>query len=110
MKQEKDKIKTIEEPDNEFSASPSTLRRIERRHKASADDTDLKNMKVTMTIRIDADILEFFKDRAAATNAAPYQTQINNALREYMENSASPDLAHDPAFIKAVAEQVKRMM
>jgi len=43
--------------------------------------------KVRITIFIDNDILKFFKARAAKRGTPPYQTQINRALREYMEGS-----------------------
>ena len=65
-------------------------------------------------MRIDGDIIEFFKRKAISPNSAPYQTQINNALRHYMENvtdePALGDLANNAGFIKAVAEQVKRLI
>lgn len=41
--------------------------------------------KVAISIKLDRDIIDFFKERAAAPNAAPYQTQINTALRQMME-------------------------
>jgi hypothetical protein len=60
---------------------------------------------------LDADIVEYFKRRAAAPNTAPYQTQINNALREFVERGEGFDeysrLLGDERFIAAVAERVK---
>jgi uncharacterized protein (DUF4415 family) len=49
-----------------------------------AGNTDLQDVKVTISIRLDGDIIEFFKQRAAVPGAAPYQTQINDALRSVM--------------------------
>ena len=36
--------------------------------------------KIGIYIKLDRDILQFFKQRAKRPNAAAYQTQINNAL------------------------------
>lgn len=65
--------------------------------------------KVRITIMLDLDLLKFFKSRAAGPGASPYQTQINQALREYVAT-------HDPkagskgdatdAFISHLAERV----
>lgn len=44
--------------------------------------------KARITIMLDGDVLEYFKRRAAPPDAAPYQTQINQALREVMEGRA----------------------
>ena len=41
--------------------------------------------KTRITICLDDDVLEYFKERARQTRAAPYQTQINNELRALME-------------------------
>ena len=51
---------------------------------ARTEDIEKRNIKMTVSIRLDGDIVDFFKSRAAGPNAAPYQTQINTALREYM--------------------------
>jgi hypothetical protein len=61
---------------------------------------------------LDADVLEYFKQRAARPNAAPYQTQINSELRAVMErggDAADPyaALVNDERFISAVAERVR---
>jgi len=44
--------------------------------------------KLRINIMLDEDIVEYFKRRAARPNAAPYQTQINQALRKVIEKSA----------------------
>lgn len=41
-------------------------------------------VKHLMTIRIDADVIEWFKTHKGATGKAGYQTRMNQALREYM--------------------------
>ncbi|MEX0951114.1 MAG: BrnA antitoxin family protein [Gammaproteobacteria bacterium] len=40
--------------------------------------------KVRITIRLDADIIEHFKNRVHASGGGNYQTLINDALREYI--------------------------
>ena len=72
--------------------------------------------KIRISINLDADILDHFKARAAQPNAAPYQTQINNALRAVMEQdqlqSSPPLVAYtdallaDQNFINAVARRI----
>ena len=42
-------------------------------------------VKQQLTLRIDADVVAWFKDRARGK--ARYQTNINQALREYMERN-----------------------
>src|SRR6266568_6031540 len=91
----------------------------DKRHDAGPGETDLRNVKVAIHIKLDADIIEFFKARAAEPNAAPDQTQINNALREVVQNRATqtPErlveavagrLLRDPAFIQSVRGKTKR--
>jgi uncharacterized protein (DUF4415 family) len=73
--------------------------------------------KVRISINLDYDVLTHFKRRAAQPNAAPYQTQINNALRTVMEGDQAPLLATqrsqvetllaDQHFIDAVARRVR---
>lgn len=89
-----------------------------------------KRAKARISIYLDADVLAYFRARASQSNAAPYQTQINNELRAIMEretkaNSSSKSLAKstvkssrsatdysllldDPEFIAAVAERVRQ--
>jgi uncharacterized protein (DUF4415 family) len=49
-----------------------------------------RHTKERITIFIDLDILNFFRARATKRGKPPYQTQINQALREYMEGSPPP--------------------
>ena len=46
--------------------------------------------KSRITIRIDDDILEWFRDQVNAAGGGNYQTMINTALREYMANRTVP--------------------
>jgi len=56
--------------------------------------TEKIETKIGIYIKLDRDILQFFKERAKQPNAAAYQTQINNALRAYIEgNNSGRDLS-----------------
>lgn len=44
------------------------------------------NGKTRITIRIDNDILEWFRNEVEAAGAGNYQTLINRALREYLHS------------------------
>jgi uncharacterized protein (DUF4415 family) len=80
-------------------------------------DQIASQVKVRISINLDLDVLNYFKQRAARPNAAPYQTQINNTLREVMERDEefassssalqAEALLADQRFIEAVAERVK---
>ena len=86
------------------------LKRIPRRHFAKPGETNLSECKVRLTMYLDADVLEYFKERAAHPHAAPYQTQINAELRAVMERGGNgapySSLVADDRFIAAVAERV----
>jgi hypothetical protein len=80
-----------------------------------------QTQKVQITIKIDADILEFFKKRASQANAAPYQTQINQELRAVIDGVKkakvkskkvkvdTKQLLADKKFIKALADEVRKV-
>jgi uncharacterized protein (DUF4415 family) len=46
--------------------------------------------KTRITIRIDDDILEWFRDQVDAEGGGNYQTMINDALREYITRQQEP--------------------
>jgi len=46
--------------------------------------------KVRITIRLDADIIAYFKGEVHKAGGGNYQTMINNALREYIINRSEP--------------------
>ena len=46
--------------------------------------------KTRITIRIDDDILEWFCGEVEAAGGGSYQTLINNALREYLNQQQQP--------------------
>lgn len=79
---------------------------------AKAGETEARNTKVRISILVDLDVLNFFKERAAKAGAPAYQTQINQVLRAQMEGKEAVDaksLAQDDHFIRAVARRVKAL-
>jgi len=46
--------------------------------------------KSRITIRIDDDILEWFREQVNAAGGGSYQTMINAALREHIANRTTP--------------------
>jgi len=46
--------------------------------------------KTRITIRLDDDLLQWFKNQVHAAGGGNYQTLINLALREYMERKREP--------------------
>lgn len=46
--------------------------------------------KTRITIRIDDDILEWFKQRVEEAGGGNYQTMMNDALREHMAHTVEP--------------------
>lgn len=72
-----------------------------------------KSNKVKVSIYLDGEVLDYFKQRAEQPNAAPYQTQINNELRKVMENRSSDtesvgqDILNDKKFLKALKKKLE---
>lgn len=50
----------------------------------------LPSGKARITIRLDEDLLQWFKDQVHAAGGGNYQTLINGALREHMERKREP--------------------
>jgi len=73
----------------------------------------LKGKKLKVSIYLDADILEYFRQRAELPHAAPYQTQINNELRKIMETDAQGngnlenDILNNEEFLRALKEKLE---
>lgn len=79
---------------------------------AKRGETEPRNTKVRISILIDLDVLNFFKEKASKTGALAYQTQINQILRSHMEGKEPVDaktLAQDDRFIRAIAKRVKQL-
>jgi uncharacterized protein (DUF4415 family) len=77
--------------------------------------------KVRVNLYLDEDVVAYFKGRAAQPHAAPYQTQINQTLREAMRKDSTVQtqapgvaklraaLLKDEEFIEALAERVGKV-
>ena len=48
--------------------------------------------KERITIRLDADLLEYFREQVERAGGGNYQTLINNALRAYIQGGQKPTL------------------
>jgi uncharacterized protein (DUF4415 family) len=48
--------------------------------------------KERVTIRLDTDILQYFRDAVERAEGGSYQTLINNALRAYIEGAQKPTI------------------
>ena len=51
--------------------------------------------KERITIRLDADILEYFRDRVEQAGGGSYQTDINAVLREYLDGKKTAPQIED---------------
>ena len=92
---------------------PKKFKRLRRgSFLAKTGETQPRNTKVRISILVDLDVLNFFKDRASKAGALAYQTQINQVLRAHIEGKepvAITTLAQDDRFIRAVAKRVKQL-
>lgn len=61
--------------------------------------------KTRITIRLDDDIIDWFKNQADAVGGGNYQTLINQALREYMVYKREP---LEEVLRRVVREELKR--
>ena len=100
--------------EEELDAQLDGMKRLPRgSFKPKKGATSLENCKVKISMYLDADILEYFRARAEAPNAAPYQTQINNELRRIMENdsreiqSIENDILNNEEFLRALKEKLE---
>lgn len=82
---------------------------LERQPEALSEKVETK---IGIYVKLDRDILQFFKKQANKPNAAPYQTQINKALRAFIERKDKrrgfSELLDNETFIAAVADRVRR--
>lgn len=46
--------------------------------------------KIRITIRLDKDVIEWFRSKVEAVGEGNYQTLLNNALREYIAQQQEP--------------------
>lgn len=61
--------------------------------------------KARITIRLDADIIDHFKNLVLDAGGGNYQTLINDALREHMKAS---DKALEKTLRKVIREELKK--
>ncbi len=98
--------------ENELDSRLDKMKRLPRgSFKAKPNATKLENCKVKISLYIDGDILEYFRQRAEPPHAAPYQTQINNELRKVMEGSQENgnlenDILNNEEFLRALKEKL----
>ena len=72
-----------------------------------------RHVRVKVTMNLDGEVISFFKDRAKE-DGRPYQTLINQILREYVGGSRPEQLAQEVAerllldenFLTAVSEKI----
>lgn len=110
------KTKKQTESDKQLDARFETMKRLPRgSFQPKKGATDLKNCKVKITMLLDADIIEFYKERAAQKGNPPYQTQINNELRRAIKNAEQPpdevvtmSMLDNPEFLSALANKLKK--
>ena len=61
--------------------------------------------KVRITIRLDADVIEHFKNIVLGAGGGNYQTLINDALREHIQ---AKDRGLEKALRKVIREELKK--
>lgn len=61
--------------------------------------------KTRITIRLDRDIVEWFKSKADTQGGGNYQTMLNDALRAYTEHQ---DASLEKLLRKVVREELKK--
>jgi len=75
------------------------------------EESDERQPKVRITIALDKDIVDYFKAKAEKPGTLPYQTQINQALRQAIQSKTEgvkDALLKDPDFIRAVANEINQ--
>ena len=61
--------------------------------------------KIRITIRLDRDVVEWFRSKAEAQGGGNYQTMVNDALRAYTTHE---DETLEETLRKVVREELKR--
>jgi len=100
--------------DEEIDSRLDKMKRLPRgSFKAKEGATNPENCKVEISLYLDSDVLEYFRARADAPNAAPFQTQINNELRRVMENDSRKTadienyILNNEEFLRALKEKLE---
>ena len=60
--------------------------------------------KIRITIRLDGDIIEYFKKRVHDAGGGNYQTLLNEALRNYIQSETEP---LEDTLRKVIREELK---
>ena len=60
--------------------------------------------KIRITIRLDGDIIEYFKKQVHGAGGGNYQTSINDALRKYIQSETEP---LEDTLRKVIREELK---
>ena len=64
--------------------------------------------KERITIRLDSDILDYFRDQVERAGGGNYQTVINGVLRDYMEGKKSaPEL--EATLRRVIREELRKV-
>jgi len=62
--------------------------------------------KTRITIRLDSEVLDWFREQVNQAGGGSYQTMINSALREYVKNQTEPI---EKLLRRVVREELKRV-
>jgi uncharacterized protein (DUF4415 family) len=91
--------------DSEFEF-PKRYTRVPRSQMRIATEEDMhpRHTKLRVSIYLDQDVVEYFKERARKPQAQPYQTQINLELRRIMEGERGADV--DEGIAERIAQRV----
>ncbi len=108
------KTENGKESETSAEAKVRGLKRVNSDHRKHLKNLTLKDCKSRVNIMLDADIVEFFKEQASKKGSLPYQTQINQALRQFVENAKDSNnevitmkMLDNPFFISTLAEKLK---
>jgi uncharacterized protein (DUF4415 family) len=78
--------------------------------------TKRNQQKLKVTILLDADVVDFYREQSAKAGNLPYQTQINQELRKAMENAKKPksevvtiEMLENPQFLAKLASKLKKV-
>jgi uncharacterized protein (DUF4415 family) len=64
--------------------------------------------KTRITIRLDDDVLDWFRDQVTTAGGGNYQTQINEVLRQYIQNQQHSESLED-TMRRVLREELQRV-
>ncbi|MCB0359176.1 MAG: BrnA antitoxin family protein [Bdellovibrionales bacterium] len=81
----------------------------------SAAKGSRRHTRVKITINLDSDVVEYFRDQAAEAGLG-YQQLINQVLRQHIRGSQSEQIArevgeqllNDPSFIESIVQRIEK--